>query len=515
MNVLGPKAAIGLASWWVRLYTRGMPRVIADARRAEFESDLWECLHDDGRRDGSAARSMEILGRVVRGVPSDLAWCVEEWRAARRAPADDRRTATDVAAAESHGMTPTGLILFQAIATIAILGAVARVTGTLLRVGEFRATVPTDDRVGVMVLVAIYCVPPLTVLAACLVAVPLVLKAQRLVEARALALFLAFMALFWGTVFSFFYFLPSEPGNIAFGSHVGQGASAWTYTWYVLAIVAFLRFSVLFPQPLDANQLGAKSRFAPFQTLRRLSMEPAAVWAVGAALILVMAAPNVGGTWSPRTATPVDVTWTVWWITIGWRIVLGYVIVPLSMMVFGVLNLFLGLRTATGMDRRRSLWVFAGFAVALWMVLVAVTLLFIGDLPDAVSIWGVPLFLFAPLVIVTCLFVAVFYRGDIDPALVIKRSTVYGTLGVAFVVLFAVAESLVSDLLVDRLGLPDAAGGALLGGLAAAVVIPFRRRLTAWVDRVGPRSGVLEDMADSRTDEQADNGPLSHKAAPA
>ena len=231
MKALGPKAAIWLASWWVRLYTRGMPRAIADARRAEFESDLWECLHDDGRSDGSAARSMEILGRLVRGVPSDLTWWFEEWQAARGTRADKMRPATDLtASAPPHGMTPTGLILFQAIATVAILGAVARATATLFRLGEFTATVPVDDPWVAVILVATYCVPPLTVLAACVVAVPLVVKAQQLVEARALALFLAFMALFWGTVFSFFYFLPSEPGQINFGSTVGQGASAWTYT---------------------------------------------------------------------------------------------------------------------------------------------------------------------------------------------------------------------------------------------------------------------------------------------
>ncbi len=497
MKALGPKAAIRLASWWVRLYTRGMPRVIADARRAEFESDLWECLHDDGRGDGSAARSMEILGRLVRGVPSDLAWWFEEWRSARRTRAYNWRTATDLTASgPTPGMSPTGLVLFQAIATVAILGAVARATTTLLRVGEFRATVPTDDPVGVMVLVAIYCVPPLTVLAACVVAVPLVVRAQRLVEARALALFLAFMALFWGTVFSLFYFLPSsEPGQIAFGSALGGGGGAWIYTWYVLAIVAFLRFSVLFPRRLDPNQLGGRYTFAPFHTLRRLSMKPAAVWAVGATLILVMAAPSVGGTRRQGTGMPLDFTWNLEWIAGISQWVLGYVIVPLAMIVFGVLNLFLGLRTAAGADRRRSLWVFAGFAVALWMILVAWPLLFLDDLPDAVSVLGVPLVLFAPLVIVVCLSVAVFYRGDIDPALVIRRSTVYGALGVAFLILFAVAESLVSDLLADRLDLPDAAGGALLGAFAALVVLPFRGRLAGWVDRFGPRSGAPTSQA--------------------
>lgn len=131
---------------------------------------------------------------------------------------------------------------------------------------------------------------------------------------------------------------------------------------------------------------------------------------------------------------------------------------------------------------------FAGFATALWMITVGLTLSFLGDLPDLVTVWGVPLVLFAPLVIVASLSVAVFYRGDIDPPLMIRRSTVYGTLGVAFVVLYAVSESLVSDLLVNQMGLPEPVGGAILAALTALVVISARGRFTRWVARVGPRS---------------------------
>ena len=60
---------------WVEWYTRGLPRDVADRRRAEIVSDLWE-HEQDASRAGLAdlAISVEVLGRVLSGVPADLSW---------------------------------------------------------------------------------------------------------------------------------------------------------------------------------------------------------------------------------------------------------------------------------------------------------------------------------------------------------------------------------------------------------------------------------------------------------
>ena len=478
------RAATRVANGWVGIYTGGMHPEIAERRRAEVESDVWETVsQEDGKESGLAW--LVVFDRLVRGLPSDLMWSFE---ARRVAP----RSGEGVSATSSIGhpgpLSPVGRLVFQAIAAVAIAGAAVEVVGQFLRVTEFRAAVPVEEPFGVAVLVAIYCVPPLTALIACAVAVPLVIRAERLPEARTLALFLAFMALFWASVFSFFYFLPSsEPGRINFGMAFGPGASAWAYTWYVLAVVAFLRFSALFPRPLKLAGAGRSGLPDLVRGLQTLSTLPVIVWSMGGTLILIMAAPAVGRTWTPASSTP-EISWNLFWILAVSRMILGYLILPMGMMGLGVLNLYRGLRTATERDRARSLWVFAGFFSAFWMITIGSTLNFLGDLPDPVTVWQVPLVLFAPLVIVVCLTVAVFYRGDLDPALVIRRSTVYGALGVLFVGLFAVAENLVSDSLVNRMGVPDTVGGALLAVFVALIVIPLRRRLTALVTRLGPRS---------------------------
>jgi hypothetical protein len=64
-----------LTRWWVRRYTWRLPPEIQADRQAEIDSDLWEHQHDaaaTGRRPIEAA--LEIVGRLVLGVPADLLW---------------------------------------------------------------------------------------------------------------------------------------------------------------------------------------------------------------------------------------------------------------------------------------------------------------------------------------------------------------------------------------------------------------------------------------------------------
>jgi hypothetical protein len=56
-----------LATAWVRTYTRGLPADVAERRRAELASDLYEHAATDGR-------SAAVLGRVLWGIPADLSW---------------------------------------------------------------------------------------------------------------------------------------------------------------------------------------------------------------------------------------------------------------------------------------------------------------------------------------------------------------------------------------------------------------------------------------------------------
>jgi hypothetical protein len=67
---------------WTHMYTWRLSPRTAEARRAEIESDLWESVADT--RSESAA-AIEIVGRLLRGIPDDLRWRTERAGGASRA----------------------------------------------------------------------------------------------------------------------------------------------------------------------------------------------------------------------------------------------------------------------------------------------------------------------------------------------------------------------------------------------------------------------------------------------
>jgi hypothetical protein len=73
------------ATRWTALYTRGLARPVAERRREEIASDLFE--HAAAVGDGRA-QQRNVLGRVLWGIPADLSWR----RAARASQPRVRRT---------------------------------------------------------------------------------------------------------------------------------------------------------------------------------------------------------------------------------------------------------------------------------------------------------------------------------------------------------------------------------------------------------------------------------------
>jgi hypothetical protein len=64
-----------LGQWWVRRYTAGLPATLRERRRAEIAADLADHATDRAR-DEWTGRSVaaERLGRLLRGLPSDVMW---------------------------------------------------------------------------------------------------------------------------------------------------------------------------------------------------------------------------------------------------------------------------------------------------------------------------------------------------------------------------------------------------------------------------------------------------------
>lgn len=70
--------AIAFARAWTATYTRGLPADVRAERREEIDCDLWHHQRlAELQREPVTGTAVEILVRVVLGIPSDLLWRVE------------------------------------------------------------------------------------------------------------------------------------------------------------------------------------------------------------------------------------------------------------------------------------------------------------------------------------------------------------------------------------------------------------------------------------------------------
>ncbi|HVF19042.1 MAG TPA: hypothetical protein VNA14_02230 [Mycobacteriales bacterium] len=84
-----PHGAPTLPDLWVRVYTRGLPPEVADARRRELASDIYEHLV---ATSGSRAARRAVVGRTARGVVDDLAWRHEQRQTMKQSDRVDQLT---------------------------------------------------------------------------------------------------------------------------------------------------------------------------------------------------------------------------------------------------------------------------------------------------------------------------------------------------------------------------------------------------------------------------------------
>src|SRR3990170_1489573 len=76
--------AVGMTRSWVTLYPSGLPPESRDARRTEIDSDLWEQQRTaDLLNQPQGETSLQLLARLVLGIPSDVTWRLETGRSAR------------------------------------------------------------------------------------------------------------------------------------------------------------------------------------------------------------------------------------------------------------------------------------------------------------------------------------------------------------------------------------------------------------------------------------------------
>ena len=90
---------VGLAHWWVRLYTSGLPPDIREARRAEIASDLWEQAAG-APGCGMVTTAAEVLARMLLGIPADLSWRFAAGRQRHAGDVPERRVNVNTSLAQ-------------------------------------------------------------------------------------------------------------------------------------------------------------------------------------------------------------------------------------------------------------------------------------------------------------------------------------------------------------------------------------------------------------------------------
>jgi hypothetical protein len=70
--------SIALTRAWATVYTRGLPQDAGAERREEIDGDLWHQRRlADLEREPVTGTAVQILVRVILGIPADLLWRVE------------------------------------------------------------------------------------------------------------------------------------------------------------------------------------------------------------------------------------------------------------------------------------------------------------------------------------------------------------------------------------------------------------------------------------------------------
>jgi hypothetical protein len=137
-----------------------------------------------------------------------------------------------------------------------------------------------------------------------------------------------------------------------------------------------------------------------------------------------------------------------------------------------------------GSQERRSLvWIVLGLIVGLWLwyPVAGITSILMPEWLRAV--WLQIVFAGSQAALIVCMYSATFWAGSFDPSLVIRRSTLYGTLSLGVVFLSAVIEEALSDLVLPKLGLPNRWSVWITGGFVAVLVASIHNRYSRAIDR--------------------------------
>ena len=321
---------------------------------------------------------------------------------------------------------------------------------------------------------------PSIAFAASFLALALLWRAQASRESRVLALFLALLAYWVGS--QSIWLVPGFEDVSPFV----DGAINVVHGWALLVCgAALLRFSALFPVELSPEGLlavGAGIQPAgAVLGMRAALLRPRLVWGITLGMCLAVAA-----------VMPLLLPSFPHYRAVGAVAVPVLIVLQLAILVSAAANLRSGYRVADEAGRRRVFWLLEGLLAGASILVIASAVkalqLLTYTRPGALNWYAGAIYL-SILVILAGIAVAMFFSGALDPALAIRRTAVFGLVGITMVFIFAGVENAMQNLVAERLGMSDHLSGLISGGLVALTFDRIKERFNRLVERWSGRAG--------------------------
>jgi hypothetical protein len=163
--------------------------------------------------------------------------------------------------------------------------------------------------------------------------------------------------------------------------------------------------------------------------------------------------------------------------------------VRLLIVLMGVVYFYVMYRSGDAEARSKVLWFFEAALATLVISLIAEgvrAVLHGSGSPTLRVVLSVFLVGANYLTMVICISAAVFYAGAMSPALIIRKTFVYGATAALLLFGYAIVEAYVVNLLVEVVGINDHFASALLGTFFGLAFHPIKNRMEHALRRVGP-----------------------------
>jgi hypothetical protein len=237
----------------------------------------------------------------------------------------------------------------------------------------------------------------------------------------------------------------------------------------------YIRSSQLFPRKLTAADIASSptvwGKSPPLQTAAAFLLHPSAAWIISAtatAVILISADPRVFlPMWMAITAT-------------------------------GIVYFYITLRGQDVDARHKVLWFFeAALAAAITTIAAGALDLTLGRsiTPEVRAVIQLIFNIVNGLIMVICFAAAVFYAGAISPALIVRKTLVYGATVALLLFLAAVMEIYVAHTLIHALHVNDRFASAILGAIFGLAFHPLKHRIEHFLKRFAPKDPAAVEPA--------------------